>query len=61
MMEWVEQTLLPYVKAFSTNLTFEEATYVVEVYEILLTQEFETMTIKAEDILKVDLKWSMNG
>ena len=61
MMEWIKQTLLQYVNDFSTNSTFEEATYWVKVYEMLLTQEFETMKRKAEDILQVDLKWSTDG
>ena len=61
MMEWIKQTLFPYVNDFSTNSTFEGATYWVKVYEMLLTQEFETMIGKAEDILQVDWKWSMDG
>ena len=51
LMSCIREELLPKVKNVFANLTYDGTRSVMKIFEVILTQGFETMAAKAEDVL----------
>ena len=51
LMSCIREELLPIVKNVFEKLTYEETRNVMEIFEVILTQGFEILAAKAEDVL----------
>lgn len=51
LMSCIREGLLPKVKNVFENLTCDGTRSVMKIFEVLLTQAFEKMATKAEDVL----------
>ena len=51
LMSCIREGLLPKIKNVFENLTYDGTRCVMKIFEVILTQGFETVVAKAEDVL----------
>lgn len=51
LMSCIREGLLPKIKNVFENLTYDGTRFIMKIFEVILTQGFETMATKAEGVL----------